>query len=157
MKIEEIIDYFEKYSNNEDTYGMEKFGIKVDKAFGTRIPDIRSLGKRIGENHKLALKLWDLGYRETRLLAGFIANHNKVDDDLMDSWVKDFNSWEICDQICMNLFDKVDFAFEKAIEYTSREQEYEKRTGFALMAALAFHDKKSKDKRFLQFFPYIKK
>ena len=82
---------------------------------------------------------------------------NEVTKKQMDAWIRDFDSWDVCDQCCMNLFDKTPFVWEKAIEWTNREKEFEKRAGFALMACLAWHDKESLDKKFLVFLPAIKR
>jgi 3-methyladenine DNA glycosylase AlkD len=57
----------------------------------------------------------------------------------------------------MNLFDKTPMAWEKAVEWTKREKEFEKRAGFALMACLAWHDKEAPDKKFLALLPAIKR
>ena len=35
----------------------------------------------------------------------------------MDSWVKDFDSWDICDQVCMNLFDKTMYVDKKIFDW----------------------------------------
>ena len=73
----------------------------------------------------------------------------------MESWVKDFNSWDICDQCCSNLLDKTKFAYQKAFEWSKREEEFIKRAGFVLMAALSVHDKKATDKGFEKFLSVI--
>ena len=86
-----------------------------------------------------------------------IDNPKEVTERQMDKWIKDFDSWDICDQTCMNLFDKTPNAHEKATEWAGRKPEYEKRAGFALMACLAVHDKKAEDKKFEKFFTAIKK
>jgi 3-methyladenine DNA glycosylase AlkD len=75
----------------------------------------------------------------------------------MDAWITDFNSWDLCDQTCMNLFWKHPAAYKKASEWTSLEPEFERRAGFSLMAVLAWHDKSACDCKFEEFFPYIKK
>ena len=75
----------------------------------------------------------------------------------MEKWVKDFDSWDIVDQVCGNLFDKTEIAKKKIFEFAKREREFEKRTAFTLMAALSVHDKKMKNGDFLKFFPLIKK
>ena len=75
----------------------------------------------------------------------------------METWVKDFDSWDVCDQVCSNLFDKTPFAYRKAIEWSKREEEFVKRAGFVLMATLSVHDKKADNKKFEQFFPIIKR
>ena len=57
----------------------------------------------------------------------------------------------------MNLFEKTEFAYNKAIEWSSREKEFVKRAGFVLMARLAVSDKKADDDKFEKFFAIIKK
>ncbi len=64
-----------------------------------------------------------------------------------------FDSWDVCDQCCSNLFDKTKFAYQKAVEWSKRDKEFVKRAGFVLMAVLAVHDKKAKDEEFLKFLP----
>jgi 3-methyladenine DNA glycosylase AlkD len=75
----------------------------------------------------------------------------------MDSWAGDFDSWDICDQVCSNLFDQTPFAYQKARQWTGDKREYVRRAGFVMMACLSVHDKKAPDKKFLQFFPHIEK
>jgi len=79
----------------------------------------------------------------------------QVTEDQMEAWVKDFNSWDICDQVCSNLFDRTSFAYRKALEWVRRDEEFVKRAGYLLMAALAVHDKKASDEVFLTFLPII--
>ena len=73
----------------------------------------------------------------------------------MDCWVRDFDSWDICDQCCSNLFDKTSFAWDKAVEWCHRDEEFVRRAGFVMMAALSVHDKKAADERFLPFLALI--
>jgi 3-methyladenine DNA glycosylase AlkD len=75
----------------------------------------------------------------------------------MEEWVKDFDYWEICDQCCGNLFDKTEFAFKKAVEWSGRDEEFVKRAGFAIMAWSAFHKRDVDDEIFESFLPIIKR
>jgi len=86
-----------------------------------------------------------------------IEEPEKVTGSQMERWVKDFNSWDLCDQCCSNLFDRTRFAHEKAMEWSGREEEFVKRAGFALMACLAVHDKNATDGEFVKFMPVIKR
>jgi 3-methyladenine DNA glycosylase AlkD len=155
-KVEEIINKLKKLSSPKSLEGMARFGISPNKALGISIPKLRKLAKEVGKNHKLALLLWKSGIHEARILAGMIDEVDKVTKKQMDSWIKGFDSWDVCDQVCANLFDKTPFAFKKAIEWTKRKNEFEKRAGFALMACLAWHDKEASDNKFIKFFPAIK-
>ena len=136
---------------------MAKFGITSKKIYGVSIPNLRKMAKETGTNHQLALELWDQGIRETRILASMVDDPALVIERQMEKWVKDFDSWEVCDQCCMNLFWQTPFAFEKAINWASRKEEFVKRAGFALMAVLAWKDKEAKNKDFTKFFPVVKK
>jgi len=155
MKYDEILKRFESMSNPKNVEGMKRFGIRGEKIYGVSIPHLRNMGKEIGKNHELALQLWNSEIHEARLLSGFIDDFKKVDEKQMEEWVKDFDSWDICDQVCSNLFDKTEFAWKKAVEWSKRKEEFVKRAGFVMMATLAVHDKKASDKDFEKFFPII--
>jgi len=155
MNLEEIIKELESLSNPENVEGMARFGIKSKKAFGVRIPELRRIAKIVGKDHILAGQLWDAGYSETRILACMIDDPGMVTAGQIEKWVVDFDSWDICDQCCMNLFDKTSFAYKKVFEWSERDEEFVKRAAFTLMAVLAVHDKKASDEKFEQFFPVI--
>jgi 3-methyladenine DNA glycosylase AlkD len=75
----------------------------------------------------------------------------------MERWVRDFNSWDLCDQCCNNLFRKAACAHEKVVEWTARDEEFVKRAGFTLAACLSVHDKAAGDERFIKFLAIIKR
>lgn len=157
MDVKGIISELKEYSNSKDREGMARFGINPKYALGVRIPVLRNLAKKIGKDHKLAQELWKTKIHEARILACMIDDPKMVAEKQLEEWVKEFNSWDLCDQCCMNLFDKMPLAWKKAIEWPKRKEEFVRRAGFALMACLAWHDKKAKDSDFLKFFPVIKK
>jgi 3-methyladenine DNA glycosylase AlkD len=157
MNLNEILKKLESMANPESVKGMARFGIRSENAYGISIPDLRQLAKQIGTNHDLALGLWSSGIHEARILAGMMDDPAAVTEDQLERWVADFDSWDLCDQCCSNLFDKTPYAYRKAIEWSKRKQEYVKRAGFVLMAVLAVHDKKAGDRQFLRFLPVIKR
>jgi len=157
MQYNDIIEKLKSLSDPEAVKGMARFGINPENTYGVSIPNLRKMGKEIVADHTLAQQLWASGIHEARLLASMIEEIDKVTEAQMESWVKDFDSWDVCDQCCMNLFDKTKFAYQKAAEWSLREEEFIRRAGFALMAVLAVHDKKATDEDFLKFLPMIKR
>lgn len=151
----EILRKLKSLGSQKNREGMERFGINIATAYGAPVPAIRKIAKQIGKNHELATELWQTKIHEARILASMIAEPEKLTEKQMDQWTKDFNSWDICDQVCMNLFDKTPIAYKKAGEWSARYDEFEKRAGFSLMAALAVHDKNAPDKNFIKFLPII--
>ncbi|MGH2575870.1 MAG: DNA alkylation repair protein [Ignavibacteria bacterium] len=136
---------------------MGRFGINTEKAYGISMPNIRKVARKYRHNHELALSLWETGIHEARIAAALMDDPKKVTQTQMEKWVKDFNSWDLCDQCCGNLFDRTPYAHKKAVEWCKKEKEFVKRAGFALMAWLAVHDKKADNKKLSSFFPLIEK
>lgn len=152
---QEVIERLKASANPENVQGMARYGINPHNTLGVSMPLLREMAREIKRNHALALELWDSGIHEARILAGLIADPRQVDEQLLERWVQDFDSWDVCDQVCSNLFDKTPFAYSKAVEWSSRQPEFIKRAGFVLMAALALHDKKAPDSDFEPFFTLI--
>jgi len=154
---EQILRELKSLANPEAVAGMARFGINPKNTYGVSIPVLRKMAKEMGKNHPLAQRLWHSGVHEARILAGIIDDPEMVTEKQMESWVKDFDSWDVCDQVCSNLFDQTKFADRKAIEWSKRDEEFVKRAGFVLMAALAVHDKEKSDREFEKCFFLIKK
>ena len=155
MECKEIIAELKKKANPRNVEGMARFGISAENTLGIPIPELRRLAKIIKRDHSLALRLWDSGIHEARILAGFIADPLLMTEKQMESWAGDFDSWDVCDQVCLSLFYKLPFVKKKIIKFANDKQEFVKRTAFSLMAVLAVHDKSDFD--FTKFFLLIKK
>lgn len=156
-RADDVIARLKSKSNPGNREGMARYGITVDKAFGVSMPELRALAKELSKDHELALALWDTGYHEAKILAGLIDDPRLVSEKQMDAWAAGFDSWDVCDQCCSNLFDKTQFAYGKALAWTRDERELVRRAGYVMMATLAVHDKKAPDMVFELFFPFIVK
>lgn len=153
----QILKKLKSCANKKNVEGMAKFGIRGKNVLGgPSLPVLRKMAKEIGRNHDLALQLWDSEIHEARFLATMIADPEKATERQIESWVKDFDSWDVCDQACGNFFDKTEFAYKKAAEWSKKDEEFVKRAGFVLMACLSVHDKTATDKKLAQFFKNIK-
>ncbi|WP_414470427.1 DNA alkylation repair protein [Methanobacterium sp. ACI-7] len=155
MNFEDIILELESLSNPEDIEGRARFGINSKKAYGVRMPEIRRIAKNAGKNHELAQELWKYGYSETQIMASLVDDPKLVTEEQMENWALQFDSWDVCDQCCMNLFRKTPFAYKKVHEWSKREETFVKRAAFTLIATLAVHDKKADNKTFESLFPII--
>ncbi|TMI06596.1 DNA alkylation repair protein [Candidatus Bathyarchaeota archaeon] len=155
LEVKQVIDRLKSISDPKAVEGMARFGIQSSNSFGVSVPKLRTLAREIGRDHLLASQLWETRLHDARLLATMIDDPRQVTVAQMEKWVRDFDSWDVVDGCCGNLFDKTPFAVSRAREWCRREAEYEKRAGFVLMAELAVHDKKATDQVFLDFLPLI--
>jgi len=153
--VKDVLDELQSKAKPEQLKGMAKFGIAVEQRLGVTVPDMRKLAKEIGRDHKLALDLWRTGIAEARIVASMVGDPAKLTEEQMEDWVKGINSWDVCDQVCMNLFEKNQLAWKKIVDWSERKEEFVKRTAFSLIACLAWHDKKASDERFIELLPVI--
>jgi 3-methyladenine DNA glycosylase AlkD len=157
MAADEIIAELRSLASEHNREGMARFGINTELALGISVTQLRQIAKRIGKNHELALELWDSGIHEARILASIVDRPEAVTEQQMETWAEGFNSWDIVDQVCGNLFDKTPFAWDKAVEWSERPEEFVKRAGFSMIAYMAVHLKKTDDREFERFFVIIER
>jgi len=155
--VEEILEKLKSKARPGQLEGMARYGMVAERRLGVSVPDMRKIAKEIGKNHRLGLDLWKTGISEARIVAAMIGEPEKLTEKQMEDWVKCINSWDICDQVCMNLFEKTPLVWKKILDWSEREEEFVKRTAFALIACLAWHDKEAEDEKFIKLFPVIKR
>lgn len=155
MQCTDILADLRKQANPENVAGMARFGINTNNTLGISVAALRQMAKEIKPDHALALELWDSGIHEARLLATLIDIHTQVTEEQMEKWALDFDSWDICDLCCNNLFRKTEIAHQKAVQWSKRPKEFVKRAGFVMMAVLAVHDKRADDSVFVSYLPII--
>lgn len=136
--------------------GMARYGIRTDHAIGVTVTELRRLARGLHPDHELAAALWTSGVHEARILASLVDDPALVSEAQMDAWVSDLDSWDVCDAVCGNLFDRTPFALDKAVEWTGREPEFERRAGFVLMACATVHRKDLPDAAFASLLPLIR-
>jgi len=152
----EILEQLKAKADSRNLAGMARFGMTVQQRLGVTVPELRRIAKQAGKDHRMALRLWKSGIPEARIVASMLAVPQALTERQMNAWVKSFNSWDVCDQVCMNLFHKTPLARQKIIEWSQREEEFVKRAAFALIACLAWHDRDTPDQAFIEFLPVIK-
>jgi 3-methyladenine DNA glycosylase AlkD len=152
--LEEIVGQLNLLANPANVAGQQRYGIRPAHQLGISIPHLRAIAKGV-RDHPLALQLWQTGIHEARILASLVDDPKLVTLYQMETWVQDFDSWDVCDQVCSNLFERTVFAVDRAHAWPERQSEYVRRAGFTMMAALASHRKKEPDETFLEFLPLI--
>lgn len=154
--VDAVLEQLREKGSAKNVEGMGRFGMATDQRLGVSMPEMRNIAKGVGKDHELALELWKTGVQEARIVASMIEVPEAVTENQMEAWVVDFNSWDVCDQVCGNLFEKTSFSQQKIDEWSIREEEFVKRAAYAIIAGLAWHDKQAADDQFIGYFPVIK-
>ena len=153
--IERLIEHLRSHANPANVAGMARYGINREGTLGVPVYMLRRVAKETGRNHALAEALWKSGIHEARIVATLIADPALVTSRQMDRWARDFDSWDVCDQACQNLFRFTPLAFAKAAQWAGAKREFVRRAGFSLMAGLAVKAKTATDEQFTAFLPLI--
>ena len=159
MTADEIIAELRELADPSRVGVYERFAIKTNELLGISTPEVKALArevkKLVADRHAVAAELWDSGIYEARAVAFLIDDPKLATSEQMDAWCADFDNWATVDGACGYLFCRTKYAYEKAVEWTTREPEFEKRAGFSMMAYLAVHDKKAPNDKLAAFFPLI--
>jgi 3-methyladenine DNA glycosylase AlkD len=155
--VSRIVSELKRLGTQRNVDGMARFGIRAKICYGVGKPSLDALAKRIGKGHTLALQLWETGIHDARILAGMVDVPAEVTASQMENWVREFDNWDTCDGTCCHLFVFAKPAWEKAVDWSTRENEFEKRAGFALVAYLAYRDKAASDRPFIDYLKVIER
>ncbi|HQZ97364.1 MAG TPA: DNA alkylation repair protein [Pyrinomonadaceae bacterium] len=159
MTAEEIISELRELADPSRTGVYERYAIRTKELLGISAPEVKAFAKEVkklvSDRHAVAGELWRSEIYEARAVAYLIDDPKLVTPEQMDAWCCDFDNWATVDGACGYLFCRTPYAYEKAVEWTAREPEFEKRAGFSMMAYLAVHDKKAPDDKLAAFFPLI--
>src|SRR5262245_12152980 len=115
--VDDVLAELRAKANSANVAGMARFGIVGAQRLGVAMPDLRRIAKAAGRDHQLALALWQTGIPEAQIVAALVGQPEQVTEQLMEDWVKDFDAWDVCDQVCMNLFDKTPLAWQKVRDW----------------------------------------
>ena len=155
--VDQVLEMLRAKARPDQLEGMSRYGMATEGRLGVSVPDMRAIAKQIGKDHSLALTLWETGVAEARIVAAMVDDPKRVTEEQMERWVRNIDSWDICDQVCMNLFEKTPLAWKKILDWSEREEEFVKRAAFALAACLAWLDKTAEDEAFVKLLPVVRR
>ncbi len=147
--------WLEQHATRATRDGMARYGLPSEKALGVPMVAIQKLGEQLGKNHALAAALWETDCYEARLLAAYVGEPDRLTSSQMESGCRTFDNWGVCDTMCFVLFDRTPKSWPKVASWSRQKSELVRRTGFALLACLALHDRSASDDRFLEHLPLI--
>jgi 3-methyladenine DNA glycosylase AlkD len=155
QRADELLVRMKALGDPSSIMGRARFGIPETNSYGLNLPTLRKLAKETGKDVALAKALWDSGIHEARILATLVMPPAKLTRAQAQRWLRNVASWDLCDAVTFNLVDRTEWAYDAAIVWMNKDDEWTKRAGFGLIAGLAAHDKDSPDARFADFFPVI--
>lgn len=157
-RAEELIRRIKRHATPAFKEQMQKrFGIQTQYAVGTPVTTLRLLVKGLPRpDQDLAETLWASRIHEARIMASMLADPAQMTREKLDAWAQELNSWDICDLCAGNLFARVKNPLKLAERWMKREDEFVRRAGFAVLAALSVPRSKTTDEELVKMLPLIK-
>ncbi len=149
-RLRHVLDALRESADPAAKEQQARLGFSRGERLGVKLPDLRRLARRWGTDHELALGLWQTGIVEARILASMVAEPDRLTEEEMEAWVQELDAWDLCDQVCINLFEKSPLAWDKAVAWMERTEEYVRRAGLVLLARFARKNRDTPDERFLE-------
>ena len=156
MNLNDILKLLESHRSDKQKVNLIKSGQKKLQSWGISIQKLKDIGRQIGSNHKLASELWDTLIYDALVLSTIIDNPKEITREQVDMQIKDVDFWQLS-TLFTNMVCKTNFAKEKAEEWTSSEDDVQRRCGYALLYHIARDDKKIEDAFFEKFLDLINK
>lgn len=149
--IKEIKGQFRLYMNGVVSQSMREKGLDYKLNFGIELPRLKEIAARYQKNHEVAQALWKENIRECKILAGMLQPVETFYPEIADIWIEDMHYPEIAELTCLNLFQYLPYASEKAFEWMADERGYFQLCGFMLMAKLLMNGNKLNERSEAEF------
>lgn len=132
--IKEIKAQFRLFMNGVASQSMREKGLNYKLNFGIELPRLKEIASKYEKNHSLAGALWKENARECKILATLLQPTDTFLPEIADIWIEDIHQPEMAEQICMNLFQHLPYASDKAFQWIADEREYFQICGFLTLA-----------------------
>jgi 3-methyladenine DNA glycosylase AlkD len=152
----EVLAQLRNLASEENRQGMQRYGIRIERALGIPHGVQRAIARTIRRNHERAFKLWESGITEAQFIAALTADPKRFSAENARQWAATFDSWDIVDGVS-DLFVETDTWRELIAEFAEDQREFVRRTAFAMMAWASVHRKREPDETFLGFLPVIER
>jgi len=136
-------------AQNRKVYARHMMLDKPDSAkmYGVSYANLGKLQKKIKVDHDLALKLWNSGNHDARVLATMIADPDSLDKATAEEWIKECRNYIVTDSVA-GVVARSTMARRKMEKWTKSKKEWVGRAGWWILAGVAGKDEELSDDYF---------
>lgn len=135
MSLDEVMRALEKAGTAQTKKTYARHGA-VEPMYGVQFSVLKTLYKKIGVDHDLALALWGTGNFDARNLAFKVVDPSKVTSKDLDRWSGDMTV-RMCAGYVSTLAAETPFGLAKAGEWLASKDEQQRCAGWSLVGQLA--------------------
>ncbi len=110
-----------------------KHGIRGE-CFGVSPAQLKSIARKVKNDHDLARQLWATGNHDARMLATLVADPQALTASELDQWVRQVDNYVLADSFSA-LVARSPQAGSRIDRWTRSKREFERRCGFGIISA----------------------
>jgi hypothetical protein len=144
MSIAETMRELEKAGSAQTRKTYARHGAE-EPMFGVSFAVLKTMMKRIGVDHELALALWETGNFDARNLAVKIVDPARMSPADLDRWAREASPSRMCGGYVAMLAAEGPHGAAKAAEWLGSKDERERRAAWPLLGQLSQRDETTPD------------
>ena len=137
--VDEVMKKLEKAGTEQNRTVYARHGVGKNQ-FVVSFKELRSLGKELHGDDRLARALWKTGNHDARILATMVADPGTLPEKTAESWVKQIRDYPLADEFAGGLVSKTPYAKKRMEEWTRSDAEFIAQCGWVLLAKMAMED-----------------
>ena len=88
MTVDEIMSQLKEMGSAQTVKTFASHGAPVDRMYGVKVGDLKTIVKKVKKNHDLSLALYSTGNSDAMYLAGLIADEKKISKADLKEWAQ---------------------------------------------------------------------
>jgi 3-methyladenine DNA glycosylase AlkD len=144
MSLAETMRELEKAGSAQTRKTYARHGA-AEPMFGVSFATLKTMTKRIGVDHELALALWETGNFDAQNLAVKIVDPSRITSAELDRWVRSASCSRLCGGYAAMLAAEGPLGAAKAAQWLGSKDERERCAGWTLLAQLSQRDETTPD------------
>ena len=135
MTADEIVKQLKPLGTDAYKKVLRNHGVQ-EPFFGVKIEDLKKIQKRVKQDYRLALDLYDTGIYDAMYLAGLIADDLKMSKKDLRHWLETANCAMLCDYTVAWVAAESQHGRELALEWIESEKENVATCGWQTLCGL---------------------
>jgi len=135
MTASEIVEQLKPLGKEGTKKVLLNHGIK-EPVLGVKIEDLKKLQKRVGNDHQLALDLYNTGIYDAQYLAGMMADEKKMTKKDLRHWLANSNCAALCGSVLAAVAAESAHGWELALDWIESKNENAAETGWTTLGMI---------------------
>jgi 3-methyladenine DNA glycosylase AlkD len=155
MNVQEALDTLKSLGTEQNRKIYRRHGAGED-VYGVSFANLKDLKKKIKIDHELAVALWNSGNHDARMLAGMIADPQRLDAETLDAWARGLRNYVETDALG-DLASRASHARETMARWMASDAEWTASAGWRILAHVAMNGEGLPDEYFERFLATIER